>query len=190
MLLGGRPATISLPLNNCVIPEGVEGAVAIWITNDTQPLSNNIRDRAVAPIIAGPMVAFVDPRPDMMGVLVQNGTVNPDDPQFQVPGNGSVGAVNGSTTTLSSAASTTPPDPNALSTPPGAAPASTAPASTTPLVAGSVPEGSSPSQPEAAVSPGDPLTPGQVPSANLVVGRSQDGDIIVNGWTTGNPPRR
>lgn len=42
MMQGGFPFSISQPLGNCVVPEGLTGPVVIWITSDAQPLLNNV----------------------------------------------------------------------------------------------------------------------------------------------------
>lgn len=42
MMQGGFPFSIALPLNNCVVPDGLSGPVVIWITSDAQPLLNNV----------------------------------------------------------------------------------------------------------------------------------------------------
>lgn len=65
--------SISLPLNNCVVPATVNGPVAIWITNSTQPLLNNVIDRSTAQTVAGPTLAFIDAQPEALGQLVLGG---------------------------------------------------------------------------------------------------------------------
>lgn len=71
MLVGGLPFTISLPLSQCVVPDGINGPVAIWITSDLQPLINNPRDRAVDKLVAGPTIAFLDTKPQILGQLAR-----------------------------------------------------------------------------------------------------------------------
>ncbi|KAH9049257.1 ferritin-like domain-containing protein [Lactarius deliciosus] len=52
-----QPFSISLPLNQCVVPEGINGPVAIWVTKDDQPLNNNCarpreqRDQSIGQLI-------------------------------------------------------------------------------------------------------------------------------------------
>ncbi|KAH9059312.1 ferritin-like domain-containing protein [Lactarius vividus] len=72
MLVGGAPFSISLPLNQCVVPDGINGPVAIWVTSDDQPLNNNARDRGSNAIVAGPLMAFIDTKPEAIGQLVRN----------------------------------------------------------------------------------------------------------------------
>ncbi|KIJ26974.1 hypothetical protein M422DRAFT_37980 [Sphaerobolus stellatus SS14] len=74
MLVGGQVNTISLPLSQCIVPEGINGAVALFITNDTQPLANNVVLRADANnIVAGPTMAFIDSNPSPLSQIVRTG---------------------------------------------------------------------------------------------------------------------
>ncbi|KAG7446086.1 uncharacterized protein BT62DRAFT_980966 [Guyanagaster necrorhizus] len=81
MMVGGASFSISLPLSACVVPQGIDGPVALWITSDSQPLLNNVRDRATSQLVAGPTMTFVDTSPQTIGQLVRsvssstNGTV-------------------------------------------------------------------------------------------------------------------
>lgn len=70
MLVGGLPFSIPLPMGECVVPEGINGPVAIWITSDEQPLNAGAVDRQSNAIIAGPAMTFIDsPAPDAMSEL-------------------------------------------------------------------------------------------------------------------------
>ncbi|KAK0191486.1 ferritin-like domain-containing protein [Armillaria mellea] len=71
MLVGGAPFSIALPLSACVVPQGIDGPVALFITSDSQPLLNNVRDRATTQLVAGPTMAFVDSSPQTIGQLVR-----------------------------------------------------------------------------------------------------------------------
>ncbi|KAF9464258.1 ferritin-like domain-containing protein [Collybia nuda] len=71
MLLGGSSMSIALPMSECVVPEGINGPVAIWVTSDNQPLLNNVRDRATTKVVAGPALAFIDTQPQMLGQLAR-----------------------------------------------------------------------------------------------------------------------
>lgn len=71
MMLGGQPNSIALPFNNCAVPPGINGPVAIFITSDGQPLVNNVRDRASSQIVAGPTMTFIDTQPQTLGSLVR-----------------------------------------------------------------------------------------------------------------------
>ncbi|KIM25177.1 hypothetical protein M408DRAFT_220890 [Serendipita vermifera MAFF 305830] len=72
MIIGGNPTALSLPINECIVPEGLDGPVWIWITSDNQPLNTNIHVRATDKIIAGPTAAFIDSRSNALGALVRN----------------------------------------------------------------------------------------------------------------------
>lgn len=93
MLVGGMPSSISLPLDSCVVPEGIEGPVAIFVTPDDQPLNNNVRDRATQAVIAGPTMAFIDTTKQLLGQLV-------------LAGSSASGSASTSTTTISPADAT------------------------------------------------------------------------------------
>ena len=70
MLIGGAPETISLPFNQCVVPPGINGPVAIFVTPDDQPLNGNVLERAGQTVVAGPTLAFIDIDPQTLGQLV------------------------------------------------------------------------------------------------------------------------
>lgn len=71
MMVGGAPNSINLPLSQCVVPAGINGPVALWITSDDDPLINNVIDRATTQQVAGPAILFVDSSPEMIGQLVR-----------------------------------------------------------------------------------------------------------------------
>jgi hypothetical protein len=77
MLIGGLPTTISLPLSQCVVPDKIDGPVAIFITSDSQPLVANTRDRDASKVVAGPTIAFIDTQPEALGQLVRNNGASP-----------------------------------------------------------------------------------------------------------------
>ncbi|KAH9991432.1 hypothetical protein BJV77DRAFT_962777 [Russula vinacea] len=60
MLTGGMPFSLSLPLSQCVVPKGINGPVAIWITSDDQPVNGQAVDRQSNAIVAGPEIVFID----------------------------------------------------------------------------------------------------------------------------------
>jgi len=76
MLIGGSVIAIALPFDQCVVPPGINGPVAIFITSDGQPLLNNVRDRAQISIEAGPSMAFIDSAPDAITSLVRPSSSN------------------------------------------------------------------------------------------------------------------
>ena len=75
MLTGGLNAAISLPIDRCVVPDGISGTVAIFITADAQPLNGSVIDRQNQTVVAGPAITFVDSKiPDLFGSLVRSTT--------------------------------------------------------------------------------------------------------------------
>jgi len=74
MIVGGLSSAITLPFNQCVVPEGITGPVALWVTSDNQPLLNNPVDRDQSKIVAGPTMAFIDNQPQVLGQLVRAGS--------------------------------------------------------------------------------------------------------------------
>jgi len=76
MLAGGMPVSLSLPFSQCVVPTGITGPVAIYVTNNTQPLVNNPRDKFLGNIVAGPTMAFIDNDPEDIAALAITGTDN------------------------------------------------------------------------------------------------------------------
>ncbi|KAH9175126.1 ferritin-like domain-containing protein, partial [Lactarius sanguifluus] len=81
----GAPFSISLPLNQCVVPEGINGPVAVWVTKDDQPLNNNARDRGSNAIVAGPLMTFIDTKPESIGQLIRNQAGTPPPSTTTVP---------------------------------------------------------------------------------------------------------
>ena len=77
MLIGGLPNSVPFPLSQCVVPTGIDGPVAIWITSDSQPLVNNPIDRAVDKQVAGPTIAFIDTKSQLLGQLAHTPQGNP-----------------------------------------------------------------------------------------------------------------
>jgi len=74
MLAGGLPFSITLPLSQCVVPSGINGPVAIWVTSDDQPLNGGAVDRISNAIVAGPLMTFLDTQPDTLSSLVRANT--------------------------------------------------------------------------------------------------------------------
>jgi hypothetical protein len=71
MIAGGLPVSISLPLSQCVVPDGIDGPVALWVTSDDQPLINNPINRAVDKQVAGPTIAFIDSKSQLLGQMAR-----------------------------------------------------------------------------------------------------------------------
>jgi hypothetical protein len=76
MIVGGAPFAINLPLDQCNVPPGINGPVAVWVTSDSNPLINNVIDRDTTKQVAGPAFIFVDSQPEMLGQLVRTSGTN------------------------------------------------------------------------------------------------------------------
>ncbi|THV00560.1 hypothetical protein K435DRAFT_656988 [Dendrothele bispora CBS 962.96] len=120
MLIGGNPTSLSLPIDQCTVPDGLNGPVAIFITSDDQPLVNNVRDRATTQLVAGPTLAFIDTQPQMIGQMLRisgNGaeastttqTISPDQASSVIAsGSQPTDAASSSSSGSSSSSSSTP----------------------------------------------------------------------------------
>jgi len=95
MLVGGAPFSITLPIESCVVPEGINGAVAVWITSDDQPLNGGAVDRVSNAIVAGPLMTFIDSQQELLGSLVRSGQNN-----SSAEGGSKEGSPSSSTTTV------------------------------------------------------------------------------------------
>jgi len=73
MLVGGQPLAISLPLEQCIIPQNIVGPVYISVTNTSQPLQANLKNQFRQSIIAGPTLAFIEGPPEVLGQLARAG---------------------------------------------------------------------------------------------------------------------
>ncbi|KAI0253134.1 ferritin-like domain-containing protein [Lactifluus subvellereus] len=95
MLAGGLPFSISLPIDQCVVPSGIVGVVAIWITSDDQPLNGGAVDRNSNAIVAGPLLTFLDVQASAMGSLVRtsSNSLPPPSTTSTVPPSAASGAV-------------------------------------------------------------------------------------------------
>jgi hypothetical protein len=201
MIIGGAHASLSFPINECFVPEDINGPVAIWITSDGQPLINNVRDRATAQLIAGPTFAFIDTKPEVLGSLARGGadipsvedipvqeststrTISPDEASSIIAGIGI--ATQGADATVTSAASDSTATDSAFdSTATDSAADSTATDSSTDstatdssAAASSTDVAASANAAAAAPVPGSPGGP------NPFTGLSSDGMVTVNGWT-------
>jgi hypothetical protein len=72
LLKGGDTFAVAMPLSQCVVPPGIDGPVAVFVTNDTQPLAGNVRDRATNKLVAGPALAFIDSKQQALPQLARN----------------------------------------------------------------------------------------------------------------------
>ncbi|RDX53050.1 hypothetical protein OH76DRAFT_65404 [Lentinus brumalis] len=181
MLVGGMSTSISLPIDQCIVPQGVEGPVGIFITADNQPLNNNVRDRATQAVLAGPTMAFIDTQKQLLSqlALAASGDSN----------NSSNGSSNVSTTTISpSEASSIIASASSAS---GAAPtdsAAAASASATDSAAAASATGSAPVSGAAAAAAAptaaeaDKTVVESPGTRNIATGPSANGAITVDGW--------
>ena len=74
MMVGGASFAITLPYEQCIVPDKIDGPVALYVTSDSQPLANNIRDQATNTIVAGPTMAFIDTVPQDLASLAITGS--------------------------------------------------------------------------------------------------------------------
>jgi len=170
MMVGGQPASIPLPFNQCVVPQGIDGPVAVFITSDGQPLINNVIDRATAQLVAGPVVTFVDAQPQMLGQLARPNASGNSGSSNSVAQNCPTPGCSSPSTTVSS------PDASASATAPAAS--STSPPSSSSSSSSSSP----PAAPDGNQSPPSADTPPQ--GVNTTKGPVDGGAVTVNGWIT------
>jgi len=72
MMSGGVANAASFPIDQCVVPGGIEGPVYLFITNTTQPLLNSQQNQNVASIVAGPTGGFIDTRQESASQLFKS----------------------------------------------------------------------------------------------------------------------
>jgi hypothetical protein len=170
MLVGGAPFSIPLPFDSCVVPNGINGPVAIFVTSDGQPLNNNVRDRATTQLVAGPTMAFIDTTPEMISMILKAGSSSSSSDPSSSGSSDSGSSDSGSSSSGSSSVSVT-----TATISPSEASAIISGASAT--TSASTPSATS-SSPDA--SNDDASTPG---GPNMFVGPSPDGMVTVNGWS-------
>jgi len=85
MMTGGAAFAISLPLDNCVVPAGINGPVYIFVTNTTQPLLNSQVNQLSSSIIAGPTLAFLDTVSDASADALKTGADSSTDTSIITP---------------------------------------------------------------------------------------------------------
>jgi len=76
MMVGGNATALPLPLAECVVPQGINGPVALFVTSDGTPLANDVVNRTSDKVVAGPTIAFIDTNPQLLGQLAVGGTNN------------------------------------------------------------------------------------------------------------------
>lgn len=72
MMTGGVASAAVFPIDQCVVPQGLEGPVYIYVTNSTQPLLNSQQNQNVGSIVAGPTGAFIDTRKESASQLFKS----------------------------------------------------------------------------------------------------------------------
>ena len=158
MLIGGLPFSVALPLDQCVVPQGINGPVAIFITSDPQPLLSDIIEQANNSIVAGPTMAFIDSQPDMLGQSLRQSSSNGGSPSSNGGSpSSSVGSSGGSSTGSGNSSSVN---------------SSAGGSGSSACNAGSSPNGQ---YVDTVSGPG---------GFNTYTGPSADGNVCVNGWTS------
>jgi hypothetical protein len=71
ILSGGDPVAKAMPFDDCKIPDGFNGPVAIWITETDEPLPNDVTKRDGKGQVAGPVITFVDSQKDLLPSLIR-----------------------------------------------------------------------------------------------------------------------
>ncbi|THH20269.1 hypothetical protein EW146_g1055 [Bondarzewia mesenterica] len=169
MIAGGFPFSLSLPLSQCNVPANLTGPVAIFITSDNQPLNNNARDQATDKIVAGPTMAFIDNKPEMLGSLVRassNGGSNSIESTATISPAQASAIINSAASTSAASVATSASSSNSTLSASGTESASAAAAT----ASGS----SSSNNAQIVAAPGGP---------NMYVGPSPDGATTVLGWS-------
>lgn len=109
MMVGGAQASIAQPLNNCIVPDGIDGLVFVYVTKTNQPLLNDLTVQFQADIVAGPLGVFIDTKSDLLAELISSKAIG-GNPAF-VSNGGSGGGSGGNDT------SSTPPPPPSSGSP-------------------------------------------------------------------------
>jgi rubrerythrin len=134
MMTGGVANAAVFPIDQCVVPQGLEGPVYVYITNSSQPLLNSQQTQNVGSIVAGPTGAFIDTRKESASALFKSGgqlnpgsttsTITPEQAS-QIAGGGRAGAPDAAAPTPVTPAEGAPPAQSVVSTTSAAAAAST-----------------------------------------------------------------
>jgi hypothetical protein len=74
ILVGNLDVATVLPLNECIVPAGIDGPVLVWVTSDNTPLDSVLEVRATQQVVAGPQIIFVDSETEALGQLVRSGS--------------------------------------------------------------------------------------------------------------------
>ncbi|CUA69560.1 hypothetical protein RSOLAG22IIIB_08567 [Rhizoctonia solani] len=162
MMTGGVANAAVFPIDQCVVPQGLEGPVYIYITNSSQPLLNSQQNQNVGSIVAGPTGAFIDTRKESASALFKSGgqlnsgsttsTITPEQAS-QIAGGGQPGG------------------------PAAPAPTPAAPVAGAPPPAATPPAGNTPPAPSSASS----ASPAAAPNPSQAQSNSSRGPAIVIG---------
>lgn len=105
MLFGGAAFSISQPLNNCVVPSGINGPVAVFVTSDDQPIDANIREQNDNTLVAGPAMVFVDTMSDALAQAAKGSVSSSSNSTSSGSSSGSGSSTSNSTSSGTSASS-------------------------------------------------------------------------------------
>ena len=59
MIVGGRPVSHVAPAESCIVPEGMDGPVMVYLSGSGSPMQSNILQQNAAGILAGPGFVLV-----------------------------------------------------------------------------------------------------------------------------------
>ncbi|GAA6017589.1 hypothetical protein JCM10207_001216 [Rhodosporidiobolus poonsookiae] len=69
MIVGGAPSAVVFPASSCSVPSGIDGPVAVYLTNVDTPLASNLVIQNTLEIVAGPAIIFVDIQATLLSSL-------------------------------------------------------------------------------------------------------------------------
>ena len=62
MIVGGRPVSHVAPAESCIVPEGIDGPVMVYLSGSESPMQSNILQQNAGAILAGPgLVLLLSP---------------------------------------------------------------------------------------------------------------------------------
>lgn len=206
-MVGGMTASISQPIDNCIVPNGIDGLVYVYVTMTEQPLLNDITVQFQADILAGPLGVFIDTKPDRLAQLISNSPIGGNPAFVSNGGSGGDGNSTAPAPPPTNSNPSEPSDPSTTTAPPTETGStftvtSTMPASVASSLIASLTASSSGPAPTATL-PGTPLNAGAAPpdagtgpGPNLATGDIGGANVI--GWSsvpatpapTASPARR
>lgn len=120
LMVGGAAFSISQNLTSdgqgCIVPQNTNGPLAVYLTNSSQPLENNVVDQFLGNQVAGPAMLFIDASPEALGQLARNtgnstvssSTIVSPAEASSIASSGSSSSSNGTNVSSSSSSSSTP----------------------------------------------------------------------------------